>query len=485
MAHHCHHLNALYAALRLVMSTRRDEGTWETALGLPEGAASSLRTVRLQPWANPGQPALTLVFDHGFSARSLPRALCSPVAGELVPVHSVLCDAVAAAQTCIRAWNDTHNAVTGTLGAILRLDAEPERLMALTAGHVCGAANFTVRGDSLTFDPEGSGLAYPFNGVLLDWQPNFERLATGCDIDAGIAEVDANEIASLVADPDPMPVASAPLRRGNLLRLRTRGIEITGRDFEYSDVKLCVAGDSSLTYLLRNAIAWRCSEPTQGGDSGAPLWNERDELVGIHAGGGEENGEPWAYFVPIEPILQWVGASVVRRGESLYQAAPPVGMRTAPMRATTSDFPSDAFADETDLADVLARTMWGEARGEGKAGMAAVGHVVFNRVDAQSWWGSTVEDVCRKPFQFSCWNSNDPNRARLLSLTAADATFRIAFQIATELQTAQAIGARVRNDPTQGATHYYAPARVRKPLWAVGLVPCARIGGHDFFAGVA
>jgi spore germination cell wall hydrolase CwlJ-like protein len=40
--------------------------------------------------------------------------------------------------------------------------------------------------------------------------------------------------------------------------------------------------------------------------------------------------------------------------------------------------------------DILARTLWGEARGEGTAGQIAVAWTIHNRVfdgKTNSWWG--------------------------------------------------------------------------------------------------
>ncbi len=62
--------------------------------------------------------------------------------------------------------------------------------------------------------------------------------------------------------------------------------------------------------------------------------------------------------------------------------------------------------------DILARTLWGEARGESLAGQIAVAWTICNRVNdgkAKSWWGEGYAGVCQKPCQFSCWNKNDPN----------------------------------------------------------------------------
>jgi len=63
--------------------------------------------------------------------------------------------------------------------------------------------------------------------------------------------------------------------------------------------------------------------------------------------------------------------------------------------------------------DILARTLWGEARGEGLAGQIAVAWTIRNRVfdgKAKSWWGEGYAGVCLKPWQFSCL---EPERSQL------------------------------------------------------------------------
>lgn len=130
--------------------------------------------------------------------------------------------------------------------------------------------------------------------------------------------------------------------------------------------------------------------------------------------------------------------------------------------------------------DVLARTIWGEARGEGQAGMQAVASVILNRVNfarAQSsgdyWWGNNVVRVCQKPLQFSCWNSNDPNSAKLQSVTNTDAAFALALRIAAWAASGNL------PDTTAGATHYHALNVA--PKWAIGETPTAIIGRHVFY----
>jgi hypothetical protein len=90
---------------------------------------------------------------------------------------------------------------------------------------------------------------------------------------------------------------------------------------------------------------------------------------------------------------------------------------------TTGDIMSTTNTDR----DILARTLWGEARGEGLAGEIAVAWTIRNRVfdgNPKSWWGEGYAGGGMKPWQFSCWNQNDPNYAYLSGAKAIpDAQF--------------------------------------------------------------
>ena len=119
-----------------------------------------------------------------------------------------------------------------------------------------------------------------------------------------------------------------------------------------------------------------------------------------------------------------------------------------------------------------ARTIWGEARGEGAMGMAAVGHVLLNRL-ATGRWGKTLSDVCLRPYQFSCWNIGDPNRALVLELGDVE--------LAAEFAALEEAGAEV--DITGGATHYYA-AGTQTPNWVEGADFTVQIGRHRFYTNV-
>lgn len=131
------------------------------------------------------------------------------------------------------------------------------------------------------------------------------------------------------------------------------------------------------------------------------------------------------------------------------------------------------YADQALALDTLARTLWGEARGEGRAGMQAVANVIANRAARPGWWGRSISEVCLRPWQFSCWLPNDPNREKLRRVTEKDAAFGQAMEIAAKA-LAGGLG-----DLTCGATHYHAVDIA--PAWAKGRTPCVIIGRHAFY----
>jgi spore germination cell wall hydrolase CwlJ-like protein len=130
--------------------------------------------------------------------------------------------------------------------------------------------------------------------------------------------------------------------------------------------------------------------------------------------------------------------------------------------------------------DVMARTLWGEARSEGVIGKEAVAHVILNRVryadenGGQFWWGNNITTVCQRPYQFSCWNLSDPNRAKIIALDESDIHFQTCLRIAR-----RAVYGGLGEDITKGATHYHT-FNVN-PVWSRGLDPITIIGGHKFF----
>lgn len=136
--------------------------------------------------------------------------------------------------------------------------------------------------------------------------------------------------------------------------------------------------------------------------------------------------------------------------------------------------------------DVLARTLYGESRGESVAGQQAVAWVIRNRVDAQlrrdgkpDWWGEGYNGVCRAPYQFSCWNRNDPNFPFLSGAKPIpERMFNALKAVAMTVIRGEV------PDPTGGATHYYATTMPRPPAWVKGATFTVQIGAHRFYRNV-
>jgi len=132
--------------------------------------------------------------------------------------------------------------------------------------------------------------------------------------------------------------------------------------------------------------------------------------------------------------------------------------------------------------DILARTLWGEARGESLAGQIAVAWTIRNRVNDgndKSWWGEGYTGVCQKPYQFSCWNKTDPNYQFLIGVKVISFRELAQARIAAE----QVIDGKVP-DPTGGATHYYATTMPKAPDWAAKAKQTLKLGHHVFFKDV-
>ncbi|WP_202949827.1 cell wall hydrolase [Reyranella massiliensis] len=133
---------------------------------------------------------------------------------------------------------------------------------------------------------------------------------------------------------------------------------------------------------------------------------------------------------------------------------------------------------------MLARTLWGEARGEPTEGQVAVAWVIRNRAARGRFAGrlfgqeGAVAFVCLQPWQFSCWNEGDPNRARLLALRDD--------QCRGQIGTASNVLDGLVPDPTDGADRYHTiepppGAEAWPPDWASTMRETARFGGHVFY----
>ena len=138
-------------------------------------------------------------------------------------------------------------------------------------------------------------------------------------------------------------------------------------------------------------------------------------------------------------------------------------------------------SDKRCQINILARTIYGEARGESVRGKEAVASVIINRVNYGKmrggyWWGDDVVGVCKKPYQFSCWNENDPNFKKITDVMPGHKVFDTCLRIAKRALAGTLI------DPTNGATHYHHENI--NPPWARAKAPDAHIGKHLFYSNI-
>lgn len=129
--------------------------------------------------------------------------------------------------------------------------------------------------------------------------------------------------------------------------------------------------------------------------------------------------------------------------------------------------------------DIMARTIYGEGRGESQGHRIAIGHVLLNRWHSTTGqWAKddTLATTCLRPWQFSAWNDGDPNMDKMMNVTLNNAVFRRCM--------AAALAAMDTTDPTMGARHYHTVAMGWPRAWGARKEPCVVIGKHAFYNNV-
>jgi spore germination cell wall hydrolase CwlJ-like protein len=127
--------------------------------------------------------------------------------------------------------------------------------------------------------------------------------------------------------------------------------------------------------------------------------------------------------------------------------------------------------------DLMIRTIHAEAGNQGPEGMRGVASVIRNRSISGDYGGSNVSDVIRAPNQFEPVNT-PAGQQRMASLPVGSNQYN---NIGRTIDEAYA-----GNDPTNGATQFFAPkaqAALGRPVpaWAQG--QGQDIGDHRFFGG--
>lgn len=130
-----------------------------------------------------------------------------------------------------------------------------------------------------------------------------------------------------------------------------------------------------------------------------------------------------------------------------------------------SSVSTNTEATGTNMVELLARLINGEARGEPYQGQVAVGAVILNRVKSTNF-PNTIAGVIYQKGQFSCITDGQFNAAIDENSTV--------YKAAEE-----AING---SDPTNGALYFYNPNKT-KSKWLFSLKTTTTIGKHVFALG--
>jgi spore germination cell wall hydrolase CwlJ-like protein len=110
--------------------------------------------------------------------------------------------------------------------------------------------------------------------------------------------------------------------------------------------------------------------------------------------------------------------------------------------------------------------------------------ILLNRLNKKSWYGDSIEEIIKLPYQFSVFNpetkpdqfEQDDNYKATISATVDDPDYIAAREIALGL-----LEGRIK-DNTDGATHYYNPDEAN-PTWidSPKMKSLKKIGDHSFY----
>lgn len=116
-------------------------------------------------------------------------------------------------------------------------------------------------------------------------------------------------------------------------------------------------------------------------------------------------------------------------------------------------------ADAVDLI-FMALTIWREARGESSLTKIAVGYSILNRVRNPKWWGTTVQDVVTKAWQYS--SLTDPHDPQLTKWPkSTDTPWLDSLAAAACVLSASPM----TPNPAPGADSYF-DLSIAAPVWA-------------------
>lgn len=130
--------------------------------------------------------------------------------------------------------------------------------------------------------------------------------------------------------------------------------------------------------------------------------------------------------------------------------------------------------------ELLQKLIIAEAGGEPFEGKVAVAAVVFNRVKSPFFPHTIKEVICQG--RSDGWGQFDPVRV-IEEFSRCEIDIKVTSELLQEASRAIAYALR-GVDPTEGATYFYNPDKVRSDNWIVrNTIPKKKIGNHLFTIG--
>jgi N-acetylmuramoyl-L-alanine amidase len=128
-------------------------------------------------------------------------------------------------------------------------------------------------------------------------------------------------------------------------------------------------------------------------------------------------------------------------------------------------------------ADLLTRVVWAESRSEPFEGQCAIVWVILNRLHREPGrFPSTVQGIIMQPYAFSCFNTSDPQCAKVKVVDEHDPAFIEAMYAVTSVLTGRV------SSPVGSADHYFLTSMSKPPAWRKSMTLVKRLGSHTFMS---
>lgn len=128
-------------------------------------------------------------------------------------------------------------------------------------------------------------------------------------------------------------------------------------------------------------------------------------------------------------------------------------------------------------ADLLTRVVWAEARSESFEGQCAIVFVILNRLHREPGrFPDTIQGIIMQPYAFSCFNTSDPQCAKVKVVDEHDPAFIEAMHAVTSVLTGRV------SSPVGSADHYFLTSMSKPPAWRKSMTLVKRLGSHTFMS---